>query len=94
MEILNSTGGGIYYGIISAQMHGSWLATFGTEISDSGQLDFRGYLDKDDLHHGAILLIGYATSAYVRIWNEIAEKLFVPKVNVPFDLSIRSYLYS
>ena len=45
-----------------------------------GELDFRGYVDQNDLYRRAAEGLEQATDIYEKLWNVIAESVGAPKV--------------
>ena len=63
------------YQIISSEAHGTWGLAFDVINPEPGKLDFKGYIDQNDLYRRASDILDQATILYVNLWNVIADSV-------------------
>jgi len=73
------------YGILSSEHHGVWDLTIGVASPTPGELDFRGYPDIESNFQRAADLVDEATQRYVQIWNDVAQFVGAPSVDIELE---------
>jgi len=68
------------YQILSADVHGHWNLLLDVQLSESGNLDFRGYSNKTQLFLGAADSLYQMSGFMLKSWDEIAEFVQATKI--------------
>jgi hypothetical protein len=78
------------YQLISAGLHGVWDLTIGVSSPKPGELDFRGYPDRETMQRWAADLVDRATQIYVKTWNDIAITVGAPQVELALESNAKN----
>jgi len=77
---------GQVYRIASGQSHGSWDIALDVANPEPGHLDFRGYPNDAQLALWAAETVDEAMVLYHKLWNEVAEAVGAPLIQLPAEL--------